>query len=160
MTLEQNELKSQVKKLPMKWHKFYAYFFVYASALWYLVNGIAFFTQNAYGAETEHLYKKFAELRNLDIFVGIFMITLALFAVFVGVRLVKLKKDAIVSVIVLYGMTITASIFYLVRTNAVIPYIYLGYANLSTYWMLIFASVIFIIANAVYFYKRKHLFVN
>ena len=155
MNSEKNEAK-----LSMKWYKFSAYFFLFLSALWYLITGVKFFTQNAYGVETEHLYKMFGALKTLDLFTGVLMATLALFAIFTSIRLMKLKKDAIASVIILYVVTIAVSVFYLVRINTALPYIYQGHANLSTYWMLIFASAFLIIVNAVYFYKRKHLFVN
>lgn len=160
MFSEKNEIQMREPKFSMKWYKFFAYFFLYASSLWYLFTGIQFLTQNAYGVETERLYKMFGKLKTLDSFTGILMITLALFCVYTSVRLIKYKKDSFATVVILYIMTIVFSVFYLVGINRALPYIYLGYAGLSTYWMLIFASVVFIIANAVYFYKRKHLFVN
>ncbi len=155
MNSEKNEAK-----LSMKWYKFSAYFFLFLSALWYLGSGIKFLLGKAYKEDTERFYRMFDGLKNLDVFTGIFMITLAFFSVYTAVRLIKRRKDSLGALIILYVATILFSSVYLVGVNRMLPYIYLGTANTSLYWILICASIVLIPANAVYFHKRKQMFLN
>lgn len=159
---------------PMAWYKFLSNFGVYAGAVFNILVAIATMTGGKLGPAKYLVYRKFPDLRIVDIIAGMFLLGIAAFGISVGISLRRKYRSAPRMLYSLYALSAVWSLLYSVSTALAtdssigdVLYFYEGYmqytvtlGNDSTLVLSIVTSVVIIILNAIYFNKRKELFVN
>ena len=107
---------------PLKWHNFLIYFALWAKALSTLIDALNVFigTHPHYGEMKSSIYQASPSLRLLDIFAGMFMICLSVYAVYTRFQLAEFKKNAPDKLLYLYAAGTALSIIYLLIFAAVL----------------------------------------
>lgn len=148
--------------VPMKWHKFLAYFAMWFSALGNLIMGIQCLTGSQYGSSVDArlVYQVFPSLKTADVLYGIILIATAVLAAYTAYSLLKLKKGAPSLLTVLYVVNAVASILYIIMVISANGD-YTDVSELiSTAVVGVITSIVMIIINRVYYGKRMQFFVN
>ncbi|MBR5239177.1 MAG: hypothetical protein IKW04_01200, partial [Clostridia bacterium] len=145
---------------PMKWYKFLIYFSLFAAAVLNLSTGIQLLTGAHYQGDAELVYEVFAGLKSVDMMMGIASIAFAVFALYTRFQLSGFRKNGPAVVVAFYAFSAVLNIAYLIGLNSVIPAEVIGQLNTSSFFSSIITSAVLVVANKVYFDKRKHLFVK
>ena len=156
---EQNAMPSCTYTAPvrgMKWFKFIIYFQLWVGMLANLVDAGKFFTGGFYEGNAELAYAYYPALKPLDIVMGIFCLTLAVYAVVVQRSLAKFRAEGPKMYYILLGASIAVTLLYLLVGSIILGE---SVFSLDTGVNLI-VSVAMILINIRYFNNRKHLFVN
>ena len=157
--LTKNESETnEPKELGMKWFKFLIYFSLWAGALLNLVDGIIQITGNIYlseGINPDLVYKKFPNLKSVDVFFGILFCIFAIFQIVVRFKLSKFSKLAPTMLHVMYILGGILSLIY-----GIIVVSMIGGNEFGQILGEIGGTVVITLMNIKYFNKRKHLFVN
>ena len=143
----------------MKWFKFIIYFGLFAGALVNFLSGFSLLTGSIYEGDAELVYAFFDELESIDTLVGIALIALAAFGVFVRFRLSGFYQNGPALLNATYIAAIVISIVYLMGVSSVLGDFAEG-MDFSSYISSVVSSIAMVIINTIYFKKRKHLFVN
>lgn len=148
-----------VQQLPMNWFKFVIYFQLFANAVLNLINAIMYFTGLHYGGGymTAAVYMFYGGLKPLDIVTGILTIGLVAIAIYTRFRLSGFKKNAIMCLMITYGANILVALIWLIGVVAITG---VGEVIGASTIISLVGNIVLIILSAVYFNKRKHLFVN
>lgn len=147
--------------LPMKWFKFLIYFSLFAGAVINIVYGFNYLTGGIYFVETNgevsasDIYEVFEEMQIVDVIYGLMMLAIAAFGIFVRFRLAGFYANGPKLLNTLYIVSLVASLVYVIGVFAVV-----GEADAFSMSGAMIGNVIMIAANAAYFKKRAHLFVN
>ena len=157
-TYNQSTLHEEQQEMPMKWYKFLIYFALFAGALLNLVNGIRLLTGSAYGSDAYFVYSYFSGLKALDIFAGLFLISIAVFGIYTRFQLAGYKTNAPTMLLALYAGSVAYSLIYLIGIKSIVSSYDMQYIDLSGVYGGIAGGIVMIVLNAVYFNKRKHLF--
>ena len=156
---EQNAMPSCTYTAPvrgMKWFKFIIYFQLWVGMLANLVDAGKFFTGGFYEGSAELVYAYYPALKPLDIVMGIFCLTLAVYAVVVQRSLAKFRAEGPKMYYILLGASIAVTLLYLLVGSIILGE---SVFSLDTGVNLI-VSVVMIFVNLQYFNNRGHLFVN
>lgn len=156
---EQNAMPSCTYTAPvrgMKWFKFIIYFQLWVGMLANLVDAGKFFTGGFYEGNAELAYAYYPALKLLDIVMGIFCLTLAVYAVVVQRSLAKFRAEGPKMYYILLGASIVVTLLYLLVGSIILGE---SVFSLDTGVNLI-VSVVMIFVNIQYFNNRGHLFVN
>lgn len=156
---EQNAMPSCTYTAPvrgMKWFKFIIYFQLWVGMLANLVDAGKFFTGGFYEGNAELAYAYYPALKPLDIVMGIFCLTLAVYAVVVQRSLAKFRAEGPKMYYILLGASIVVTLLYLLVGSIILGE---SVFSLDTGVNLI-VSVVMIFVNIQYFNNRGHLFVN
>lgn len=148
--------------VPMKWHKFLAYFAMWFSALGNLIMGIQCLTGSQYGSgvEANMVYQVFPSMKTADVLYGILLLATAVLAAYTAYSLLKLKKGAPNLLTVLYVVNAAASILYIILVVGAIGD-YTDVSELISSAIIgVITSIVMIIINRVYYGKRMQFFVN
>lgn len=145
---------------PMKWYKFLIYFALFFGALMNVVYGIQYLNGDIYenindGVSKEWVYAVMgSDLKTLDVIMGILMIGLGVFGVYVRFALAKFKANAPMCVYILYGANAVISLIYTIAVVSITE-IELDYGReiVSIILMLVMVGL-----NYTYFKKRQSLF--
>lgn len=147
---------------PMKWFKFLIYFALFFGAAINLIYGTNYIDGMIYDVQTggevtaEMVYGVFVEtFRALDVIYGITLIALAVLAVIVRFGLAKYKKYAPNLLIILNVLSTVAGLIYNITATAIT-----GNNLISSAIGSLISGMVMIIANYIYFKKRKGLFVQ
>lgn len=148
-------------EIGMKWYKFVVNFMLFFSAVLNLFGGIATIKGGHYVDEqgvnrAEAVYAVYSGLKTIDIVMGVFCICLAAYALFVRQMLVNKKRIAPILFIAIYVVDIVAVIFY---SMAVVNVAHLSISDILDI-KDIAINLVWVVINAIYFAKRKHIFVN
>lgn len=144
----------------MKWYKFLKFALI-LGALSNLVTGIQMLTGMQYGTEADKqlVYAFYDGLEMLDMGVGIAMVGLAIFAIYTRSRLAKYCKDGPTMLLINYAANAVVGLVYTIGMSSIVPEYVLG-DSLNSNYVSLGVSIGMIIANYIYFNKRKDLFVN
>lgn len=156
---EQNAMPSCTYTAPvrgMKWFKFIIYFQLWVGMLANLVDAGKFFTGGFYEGNAELVYAYYPALKPLDIVMGIFCLTFAVYAVVVQRSLAKFRAKGPKMYYILLGASIAVTLLYLLVGSIILGE---SVFSLDTGVNLI-VSVVMIFVNIQYFNNRGHLFVN
>lgn len=147
---------------PMKWFKFLIYFSLFLSALLNLISGIQMLTGAQYGDEAELVYAFFGSLKTIDVIMGIVLLAIVAFTIYVRFRLSGFKKDGPKLLTVLYIAVLAWGILYIILVMSQLSDLGVGVGDILTPSVItnMLTSVVMVIVNKIYFDKRKHLFVN
>ena len=148
--------------VPMKWHKFLAYFAMWFSALGNLIMGIQCLSGSQYGSsmEADMVYRVFPSMKTADVLYGILLLATAVLAAYTAYSLLKLKKGAPNLLTVLYVVNAVASILYIILVVGAIGD-YTDVSELiSSAIVGVITSIVMIIINRIYYGKRMQFFVN
>lgn len=157
----QSENMNSTRPQPkMKWYNFLIYFSLFFSAVINLGSGIMQITGLNYNisggdASTVYLYYG-AGLKIIDVLFGIFVIVLAVYAVYVRFRLAHFKKNGPMSYYMLLAANAIGSTIYYIVVSFVTGIMMLDSSTITT----LISSIVMLALNVVYFNKRIHLFVN
>lgn len=148
----------------MKWHKVFIVLFSF-SALANVATGLEYFAglqYNEYDSVSknrefkDYLYAKFYGLHALDIAFDIACIVLALFQIFIIVRLAKLKRKAPFCLRMFYAHIVCIELVYALTIAGLTgTSLDMGFLSKNLLVHLIVAVI-----NLIYYGQRKHLFVN
>lgn len=145
---------------PMAWYKFLIYFALFASAILNAYNGIRMITGTEYGEVKELVYAMFDGLQSVDILVGILVLGVAAIAIFARVRLAGFYKNGPALITALYAANVIVNLVYIVALYLVLPEGVFDYIEVADYVVNIVVACVMIGVNAVYFGKRKDLFIH
>lgn len=150
------------QELKMGWFKFLIYFSLFASAVLNLISGISFLTGSRYGGkeDAELVYETFEKLKTLDMIMGVLCIILGVLALITRFRLAKFRKDGPLTLAILYIATSIVNIIYIISFVSIIPSFITEQMDFTSTITSIIVGIVMIFVNAIYFKKRKHLFVN
>ena len=144
----------------MKWYKFLIFFALYATAILNIIGGVSQLTGTVYsvtGISASDVYAYYGQgLHILDIVMGILMIGIAVFAIFVRFQLAGYKKQGPKTLLVLYVINLVVSLGYSLAVGAITS---VNVMDSSSVGGLVISAVM-IIVNYFYFKKRAHLFCN
>ena len=148
---------------PMNWYKFLIYFALFASAVLNGLTAISYFTGGIYGSTSKDLvYRVFGNLKFVDIMMGVLLLAMAAFAIYVRMQLAGFKVSGPKMLYILYGASAVIQVIY-----TIIVYVTISkygnpgeLINLSTTFSSVAISIVMIVVNKIYFDKRRDLFVN
>lgn len=142
----------------LKWHKFLIYFSLWAGALLDLVNAYSYFTGSMYGENAKGVYSYYSGMKTLDIFMGILMLAMAAYCIYVRFQLANYKAGAPKKLEFLYIANAAVMLLYLLAVSGVTK---ISISDLaSDAWTQIAGSIAFVFINRAYYNKRAALFVN
>lgn len=146
---------------PMKWYKFLVLFFFPVNIFTNFINGISTIANpSVSAAEISGLGDVSRKaLEKLNTFTGICMVIIAIFMIYALSNLRRLSKLSLTCIVTVYVSNLIVNIvnagmmYYILGKQSTIAVVSLVYLNIVT-------AVVMIIANSIYFKKRKHIFVN
>ena len=142
----------------LKWHKFLIYFALWASAVMNVVSSIAYFTGSIYGNSARQVYNHFGGMRTLDVIMGLLLLGIAGFSIYVRFQLAGFKTGAPKKLEYLYIANVAIPLLYLLAASSVTG---LSFTDLASgTWGSLAGSVVMIFVNRTYYGKREALFVN
>ena len=162
---------------PMAWFKFLIYFALFAGCALNLLNGINYLNGTFYGKDADALYSLSSELKSADTFYACAMFAMIPLALVARFRLAGFCKNGPTLYLALLVVQILVTLIYAfmlskvgtltIVTDGSFDGVYFHDATetvykfdgLSTVLGSVIGSVIMVICNAVYFNKRKELFV-
>ena len=127
---------------PMKWHKFLIYFQLFLAAILNALNGIGYFA--AFFSDRSAIY----------IFRGVLCVVTAVLAIYVRFRLAGFHKNAPRVYSIFLGITCALQIISLIDSFGT------GIYAVSSAVGALFAGVLMLVLNSIYYSKRADLFVN
>lgn len=141
-------------EIGMKWFKFLIYFVLFADAAMKAFNGISNLTG---GISRGEMYADYSILKPIDIIFGIFSFVLAACCIFTRFQLAEFKKNS-------YKMFYVLQIIQILSVYAYeAAYLIVAGINMSTVKDIVISisvTAVYIILNAIYFDRRRHLFIN
>ncbi len=147
----------------MKWHKFLAYFLIWAGSASNAVSGIFSLFGLQYGAEKDLVYLFFPALRTTDMIFGLLTLGCAAFGFYAAYRLLKLKKGAPRLLTYLYAAVAVVSFLFVVATLSILSR-YSAPADATDVWSRtigsVAGSIAMIFINRSYYKKRVQFFIN
>ena len=156
------------QNLSMKWFKYLIYFSLFATAIENCYNAVMYFIGLRYGENSELMYKYFDELKTMDVIMGVVAIFMAIFNIYVRYQLADYCKNGPRLLLLMYVLSIACNILYYIKLASIV-----SESSPSRQWrqeflasvdvsiiISVLGCVALIIANKIYFDKRKHLFVN
>lgn len=138
----------------LKWFHFLIYFSLFASAVINTITAIVTLSGNRYAG----LYIDLSELANIEKIFGVLSLVLAGLAILTRFRLSGFYRNGPALLIALYAFALVLDIAYTICAKSVMPYYAASQISIITPNFI--ASVAMLIANIIYFNKRKDLFVN
>ncbi len=142
----------------LKWYKFLIYFALWASAVLNVVSAFAYFTGSIYGDAANRVYSYYGGMKALDIIMGLILLGLAVFSIYVRFQLAGFKTGAPKKLEYLYIANALIPLLYLLAASSVTGISFTDLASGS--WGSLAGSVAMVFINRNYFSKREALFVN
>ena len=148
--------------LPMGWFKFMIYFALFAGAVLNFVTAIQMLTGSQYGDSKDLVYAFFGSLKTIDVLMGIVLLGLVAFTIFVRFQLAGFKANGPKMLYILYVAVLAFNILYLILVASAISKSGMGIGDLLSGSVIgtLIGSAVMLIVNKIYFDKRKALFVN
>ena len=148
-------------ELPMRWHKFLAYFALWLGFLHYLLQADTFINGKQYGSETQRdaVYQLFGGMKTIDALIGIAYAAVAFLSFYTAVQLIKFKRNAPQKLTILYIISATIHVLYILLTASATQLPSSELLDITVYSAIIVCAAGIFICKA-YYDKRKHLFVN
>lgn len=152
---------AQPQQYPMKWYKFLIYFSLFAGAVMNVISGIMVLSGSQYDGKADLVYSFYDGLKTTDTLFGIACIVTAVLFVYARFQLAGYKRNAPTALMIAYAVPLVATLIYLIAVSSI-----LSEAGVSTGDLIseqigsMVGSAIVLVANYVYFNKRKSLFVN
>ncbi len=145
-------------EMPMKWYKFLIYFLLFATAALNAVSAVSVLTGAQYEIQNisaDIIWSVYPAAKIADMIYGVIVLALVGYLIFTRFALSGYKKYAPWCSSFRYVITAVLSIGYAIACSII------G-ANAfdASLVMSFFISILFAVAEYVYFSKRKHLFVN
>ena len=153
-----------VPGLGMGWFYFIIYAQLFINALSNLGQGISALLGNHYDGSADLVYSMLPSMKVIDTIMGIACILLAAGAIYARFRLAKYRKNGPLMYHCVIGANVIFSIIYILSVYATLSnnFYSISLSDLLPAKLIysIVVSIILLIANFIYFGKRKHLFVN
>ena len=138
------------------WFKFIIYAQLFLTAIASVAAGVMMITGKLYGEEADKVLERFKGLRTLDIALGIVMILIAAFALFVRIQLTKYSLNAPMLYYILQGAIIAVSIAYPGISSAIIKQSTFSATSIIT----IAVSIVFLVISIIFFNRNYKLFLD
>lgn len=142
----------------MKWFKFLIYFALWAGAVLNILSGISLLTGAQYDGAASLVYAIYKDLKTIDMLSGLLCIAIGVLGIVTRFSLAGFKKNGPKLVLALYGAGVVVNIFYMIGVSSVLPELLVKELDFTSFISGTVTSVIMIVANYVYFNKRKNLF--
>lgn len=146
----------QQGSLGMKWYKFIIYVQLFLVAFVELGMAGWYFTGSDYGENAELVYQVYGSLKTLDVSMGILSLALAVLCIYVRGRMRRFRKNAVPLYLSIFIIDLVSGIAYDIAAIGIV-----GGSDADGMGALtstISAQIVWIIWNATYFKKRRHLF--
>lgn len=144
------------RNMPMKWHKFLVYFWLWLKSVMYFFVGIGGIFGGTVNNEGEAISDQLIAQNAVNIGVGIFSLLLSALGFYAAVELLHLNRKA---PSIYYTMLIVGVVFNVLRD---IAYALLGVEDTdfidAALTLAIYGAIA--VLQYVYYKKREHLFVN
>lgn len=147
-------------QLGMKWFKFIIWFQLFFSTLTGVVNGYSIMTGAHYDVtdwQLEYIYNVYDGLKTLDVITGVAFIALGIFALITRFVLAGFKKAGPIMYLGLLAANIVFSIIYIAVFCMIVDS---ADGITSSTIVNLVVCIALLIANAVYFKNRKHMFIK
>lgn len=155
--------------LSMSWNNFLTSFLLYAGAVSNLILAILVMTgmyfqfmadlagapSGGFADALREIYMQYSGLKSLNIMTGIFLIALAVYAVFARMRLASYKKDAVFHVPVFYLLSAILCIAFFTKLDNILE---MESAFVTLGIILSIPGFLHVLLNSIYYYKRRNLF--
>ena len=143
---------------PMNWYKFLIFFSLFASAVLNVFNGYQMLTGAQYEGAADLVYAFYSSLSLVDKVVGLALIGVAIFAIYVRQELAKFKANGPKYLQYLYLANAAINVVYAIGFSAAVG----GDVelNMTSTITSVIVSVIMVYANKKYFDNRSEMFVN
>ena len=146
---------------PMKWYKFLVLVFFPINIFTNFINGFSYIANPAVSsADISGLGDVSRQaLEKLNVFTGVCMLIIAVFMIFALRSLRAFRKISLTCIVSVYVSNMIVNIvnatmmYHILGKQSTEIVVYLVYVNIAT-------AIFMIIANTIYFTKRKHIFVN
>ena len=143
---------------PMKWYKALLVL-MWIGAVLNVLYSVTYFTGSSYEGNASLVYATYPTLKTLDMLAGVSTLLLSALQIVTWYRLKEYKKNGPMLLTVIYAWNIVFGMVYSVTGYYVIVGSLDGIAS-SLNYAAIFAPLVFLICNHVYFKRRAELFVN
>ncbi len=158
-----NQYGNTAPALGMKWYKFVIYCQLFLTMLFSLINSIQLFSGSVYGGkmEKELVYEIFSSMKALDIIIALLYIGLGVYAFLVRMQLAGFKKNGPKLYYILCIASMAINLIYAVTASIIVKSS--SGMSLNVMGRAIFQTVAMgalLVANYIYFGKRKQLFTN
>ncbi len=147
--------------LSMSWHKFLIFFALWASCILNIISGITALTGVQYEiadsrVTAEMVYTVFPSLKTWDVIYGILLIALGALALVTRFQLAGFKARGPKLLYATYIANTAAAIIYVIAVSGIVG------ENMADSGIIanIIVSIVMVGVNAVYYGKRKAMFVN
>lgn len=173
--VQQNNMNGNAS-VPMAWHRFVVYVQYILILLVVLANAVGYFSGIIYAKssngltdgidpfEVAHLvYGFYPQLRTLDIIMGIAMIGLGVYCLWVRMRMVKFKVNAWKHYCLFCICSMVVNIIYHIASTTIVSNAMGGSYlsdDVSVYVIEFIGMIVYLVLNVIYYKKRAHLFVN
>lgn len=145
------------KSLPgMGWFKFTIYFSLWANMALNILNAILMWTGASYGVDVERVYEVFPSLKGTDVFIGVLYLALAVYAIFVRIRLANFKKGSPMLLHILVAANLGITLLYAIIASGITG-ISFGELISGNIAQMIGVAVLLVV-NIVYYNKHADLF--
>ena len=140
---------------PLKWHKFLIYFALWAGAILNVVNGFNHITGGIYEGSASYVYYTYPGMKTTDTVMGVAIIALAMYMIFVRFQLAGFKTGAPKKLVILYVLTAGLNLVHVLALSAAT-----GTPFSASFLGILVGNITPAIINSVYYGKRADLFVN
>lgn len=153
----------------MSWNNFLTSFLLYAGAVSNLILAILVMTgmyfqfmadlagapSGGFADALREIYLEYSGLKSLNIMTGIFLIILAVYAVFARMRLVAFRKDAVFHVPVFYLLSAILCIAFFAKFGSIMGM----ESDFKPFGIVLSVpGFLHVLLNSIYYYKRRNLF--
>ena len=149
---------------PMKWHKFLIYFLLFFNAAVNLFSAYVYFTGRSAipGAGTSlHVYNLVPFVAVMDKIYAAVLLVLAVCFIVVRMKMAQFRKDAPELYILLLIVNAAAALVYMFALSILVS----GFMSMSIWGLAeiigrVIGAAIMVIANHIYYKKRKSMFIR
>ena len=151
----------QQPQLPMKWHKFLIYFWLWLQALaavgsaGQVMSGLIFGSQEI----GEQVFQAYAGMKPLCTAIGVAYLILAVYVIYTRFQLARLKSGAPGKLLAIFVFSLVLSLAFILGAAAVSGIDATSLMD-SQFGGTVAMTIVMMLANKNYYDKRAHLFVN
>ena len=151
----------QQPQLPMKWHKFLIYFWLWLQALvcvgsaGQVMSGLIFGSQEI----GEQVFQTYASMKPLCTAIGVAYLILAVYVIYTRFQLARLKSGAPGKLLLIFVFSLVLNLAFIIGAAAVSGVAITDLMD-SQFAGSVAMIIVMLLANKNYYDKRAHLFVN
>lgn len=143
--------------MPMKWYKFLVYFALWAGAVTNFSEAVYGLFGIAKNDAEQYMYYFISGYEEYDRIAAIFLLGIIAFQIYTCIQLLGYRNKAPLFLIMMYAVLLVYNLITIIVVDLMMS-VTIGYLTGNIIVVFLFYGL-FGVLNAVYFYKRRHLFV-